>query len=149
MENAPRPEIDLVARCACGGVSVHAKGIVRSMLLCACEDCQKATGTGHSAIIIMRAADVQVEGATASFASAAESGATLTRWFCHTCGTPLNGQSSRAETLVNLPAGLFGAATADWFVPSQLIFARSHRDWDALPDTLPQHATYRVRQPDV
>lgn len=149
MENAPRPEIDLSARCACGAVSVRAKGTVRSMLLCACQDCQKATGTGHSAIIIMRAANVQTEGATASFASTAESGATLTRWFCPSCGTPLYGQSSRAETLVNLPAGLFGAATEPWFVPGQLIFARSHRDWDTIGQHLPQHATYRARHPDV
>ena len=41
-----------------------------------------------------------------------------------------------------MPVGFFGAG-ADWFVPSQLIFARSHRDWDLIPADLPQHATYR------
>ena len=41
-----------------------------------------------------------------------------------------------------LPAGLFGA-DADWFAPNQLIFARSHRDWDVIAAELPQHATYR------
>ena len=41
-----------------------------------------------------------------------------------------------------LPAGLFGVAT-DWYVPSQLIFARSHRDWDVIAAELPRHQTYR------
>ncbi len=41
-----------------------------------------------------------------------------------------------------LPVGLFGAET-DWFAPNQLIFARSHRDWDAIAEELPQHETYR------
>jgi hypothetical protein len=42
-----------------------------------------------------------------------------------------------------LPVGLFGAAAADWYAPNQLIFARSHRDWDLVDAALPQHDTYR------
>ena len=41
-----------------------------------------------------------------------------------------------------LPVGLFGP-DADWFAPNQLIFARSHHAWDALPEAIPQHDTYR------
>ena len=43
---------------------------------------------------------------------------------CPDCGTPLYAQSSRAPDLLMLPVGLFGPG-ADWFVPNQLIFARS------------------------
>ena len=42
-----------------------------------------------------------------------------------------------------LPVGLFGAAAADWYEPSQLIFARSHREWDLVAAGLPRHQTYR------
>ena len=42
-----------------------------------------------------------------------------------------------------LPVGPVRRAGSDWYVPNQLIFARSHRDWDAIADDLPQHATYR------
>lgn len=137
-----KPEIELSASCACGAVSLSAKGRIRSMFICSCEDCQRATGTGHSAVALVRLADVTVSGATASFARPAHSGATLTRWFCPTCGTPLYAQSSRAPDLCMLPVGLFGS-NAGWFAPNQLIFARSHHDWDALPDGIPRHATYR------
>ena len=112
------------------------------MFMCSCEDCQRATGTGHATVALASSGDVTVTGATKSFARPANSGATLTRWFCPDCGTPLYAQSSRALELLMLPVGLFGADT-DWFVPNQMIFARSHRDWDLVSPDLPWHETYR------
>ncbi|MBN9306343.1 MAG: hypothetical protein BGO82_19815 [Devosia sp. 67-54] len=143
MDRAPRPVVDLTARCACGGVSLHFAGKVLSMFLCSCEDCQRATGTGHAAIVLARRADVSVTGETRSFSRPANSGATLTSSFCPDCGTPLLAQSSRAAELAMLPVGLFGAAAAAWYAPNQLIFARSHREWDVIDAALPQHQTYR------
>ena len=113
------------------------------MFLCSCEDCQKATGTGHSAVILVRADDVTLSRDIGSFARPSDSGATLTRSFCPQCGTPIMASSSRADGLLMLPAGLFGAAAAEWYQPNQLIFSRSHREWDVLAEDLPQHATYR------
>jgi len=139
----PRPEIHASAQCACGAVSVAAHGTVRSMFLCACEDCQRATGTGHAAVLMLRADDVDLSGPTRPHVATAQSGATMTRWTCATCGTPVAAQSSRATTLLNLPVGLFGAAAAGWFRPSQLLFARSLRAWDHVDPDLPRHATYR------
>lgn len=137
-----KPVVDLTARCACGRVTLVVQGRVRSMLMCACEDCQRATGTGHATVALVSLADVTITGETTSFARPAHSGATLTRWFCPICGTPLYAQSSRAPDLLMLPVGLFGP-DASWFAPNQLIFARSHHDWDLIPADLPQHATYR------
>jgi len=142
MERKSRPVVDLSARCACGAVGVHFAGKVLSMFMCSCEDCQRSTGAGHSAIVLARQESVSVDGETRSFARLANSGATLTRTFCPNCGTPLFAQSSRAAEVIMLPVGLFGAS-ADWFVPNQLIFARSHREWDLIDPDLPQHQTYR------
>ncbi len=142
MATPPKPEIDATAACACGQVTVRVAGRVRSMFLCSCEDCQRSTGTGHSTVALVAIGDLTVTGEPRSFARPAHSGATLTRWFCPSCGTPLYARSSRAEGLAMLPVGLFGAA-AGWFAPNQLIFARSHHDWDVVDDHLPRHATYR------
>lgn len=144
MERAARPEVDLTAHCACGAVAVRLAGPVKSMFLCSCEDCQKATGTGHSAAMLLRATDVTVTGATKSHARRADSGAIFTRWFCPECGTPLCAQSSRGMDLMTIPVGLLGSAAAQWFRPGQLLFARTHRDWDVVADDLPQHQTYRL-----
>lgn len=142
MDRTPRPVVNLAAVCACGTVNVRFTGKVRAMLLCACEDCQRATGSGHSSVVLAAGRDVDVTGETRGFATTANSGATFTRSFCPVCGTPLFGRSSRAPELIMLPVGLFGGA-AEWFAPSQLIFARSHRDWDLVPAELPRHQTYR------
>ena len=142
MPSTPKPEIDVSARCACGQVTVRVAGRIRSMFLCSCEDCQRSTGTGHATVALVAIGDLTVTGETRDFARTAHSGATLTRWFCPSCGTPLYARSSRAEALAMLPVGLFGADAA-WFAPNQLIFARSHHDWDVVDDHLPRHLTYR------
>ena len=123
------------------------KGQVRSMFMCSCQDCQKATGTGHMTVILARAGDVTVTGEVKTFERPADSGATFTRCFCPNCGTPLYGKSSRAGETLMLPVGLFGAGAADWYRPNQLIFARSHREWDVIAEGLPMHETYRNEAP--
>jgi hypothetical protein len=140
---APRPIVDLSAACACGAVRVRFAGKVLSMFMCSCEDCQRATGTGHSAILLARPGDVTIEGEVRSFARPANSGAVLTRSFCPECGTPIVARSSGAQEVLMLPVGLFGTAAAEWYAPNQLIFARSHREWDVVADHLPRHGTYR------
>jgi hypothetical protein len=142
MDRKPRPKVDLSAACACGAVTVRFSGTVLSMFMCSCEDCQKASGTGHSCVALARPGEVTISGEVRSFARPANSGATLTRHFCPACGTPLYAQSSRAEGVLMLPVGLFGADTG-WYDPNQLIFARTHRAWDEIADGLPQHETYR------
>jgi hypothetical protein len=144
MEKSARPSIDLTVHCACGAVEMRLAGQVKSMFMCSCEDCQKATGTGHSAAFLLRAGDVTVGGTTKSSARPADSGAIFTRWFCPECGTPLYAQSSRAPDLLTIPVGLLGAAALPWYRPSQLLFARTHRDWDIVAEGLPQHQTYRI-----
>ncbi len=44
-----------------------------------------------------------------------------------------------------LPIGLF-AGNNDWFAPGQLIFARSHQEWDEIAAGLPRHEKYRTSQ---
>lgn len=142
MDKKPRPSVDLTAHCACGSVTLRFAGTVRSMFMCSCEDCQKATGTGHSTVILAAESDVTITGETRAFVRPANSGAVLTRRFCPVCGTPICGSSSRAPGALMLQAGLFGRDTA-WYAPNQLIFARSHRDWDAIAGDIPRYQTYR------
>lgn len=143
MNKPARPEIDLEAECACGKVRLRLLGTVRSMFMCSCEDCQRATGTGHSAAFLMRAADVTLSGPTKSFTRPADSGAIFTRWFCPDCGTGMLAQSSRAMEIYTIPVGILGSLALPWYRPNQLLFARTHRDWDVIADDLPRHDTYR------
>ncbi len=146
MHGDPRPELDITGRCDCGAVTLAARGRVASMFLCACENCQRATGTGHAAIVLFPAGSVTIHGALKTYSRPADSGATFTRHFCPACGTTVYAQSSRAPDLFILHVGVF-AGDNDWFEPGQLIFARSHQQWDQIAGGLPRHATYRPATP--
>lgn len=142
MSNGARPDIDVSAHCACGAATMAVRGQIVSMLLCACLDCQRATGGGHASVASLRRDALTVTGNVESFDRPADSGAIFTRHFCPDCGTGLYGQSSRAPDLRMFMVGFFAGQNA-WFTPNQLIFARSHPAWDLIDDHLPRHDTYR------
>jgi len=136
------PQLDLTATCDCGAVTLSVKAAAISMFQCSCLNCQKVSGSGHSSVTLVPADGIKVVGATKTFIRPADSGAKFTRHFCPECGTTVYGQSSRAPAFNILPAGLF-AGQNDWFAPNQLIFARSHQEWDHIPEHLPRHDAYR------
>ncbi|MHA6297788.1 GFA family protein [Devosia sp. CAU 1758] len=136
------PDLDLSGSCDCGAVTLAIKGRPVSMFQCSCHNCQRASGSGHSSIVLFPADDLAVNGATTSYARPANSGATFTRHFCPECGTTLFALSSRAPALRLVPAGLF-AGRNDWFAPNQLIFARSQAAWDLIDEHIPHHTAYR------
>lgn len=143
MTNVDHDALDQTTRCDCGAITLSVKGAIVSMFLCSCDNCQRATGTGHASVALFRTEALRVVGATKSFARPADSGATFTRHFCPECGTTVYAQSSRAPVLRIVPVGLF-AGHNTWFEPNQLIFARTHQAWDLVADHLPQHVTYRA-----
>lgn len=112
------------------------------MFQCACRNCQKVSGSGHSSVVLLPVEAVRVVGATKSHVRSADSGATFTRHFCPECGTTVYAESSRAPAFRILPVGLF-AAENDWFAPNQLIFARAHQHWDLVDGAMPHHQAYR------
>lgn len=136
------PQLDLTATCDCGAVTLSVKAAAISMFQCSCLNCQKVSGSGHSSVTLVPADGIKVVGATKTFVRPAESGAKFTRHFCPECGTTLYGQSSRAPAFRILPAGLF-AGQNDWFAPNQLIFARSHQEWDHIAEHIARHDAYR------
>lgn len=136
-----RLELNETARCACGATSLTVAGPVLSMLVCSCRDCRKASGAGHSAVVLMPASAVEITGPIKSHTRTAASGSQITRHFCSECGTPLFARTERAPELLLLPAGLFD--NPHWFAPTQAIFSRSHLAWDTLDPQLPQYDTYR------
>jgi len=142
MTEKNKPILDQTGHCDCGANGVHVTSSPVSMFLCSCENCQRAGGAGHSAVVLFRTEHVRPRGALKSFSRPAASGATFTRHFCPECGTTLLAQSSRAPALRVLPIGVF-AGDNHWFKPNQLIFARGHQDWDLVDDTLARYQTYR------
>lgn len=142
MSKPEMPNLDLTTTCDCGATTLSASGQAVSMFQCACSRCQKASGGGHSSVVLFPAPAVRVTGATKSYARSADSGAIFTRHFCPECGTTVYAESSRAPALRIIPAGLF-AGHNDWYRPNQLIFAPQLPHWDEIEAHLPRYEAYR------
>jgi hypothetical protein len=143
MTKPDRVKLNMSTRCACGEISIRVVGETLSMLMCACLDCQRSTGTGHATVVVVPTEALTIEGPVKAFSRPSNSGATFTRHFCPECGTPIFGQSSRAPTMRMLLAGTF-AGQNGWYAPNQMIFGRTKQDWDLFDDHLPVHDTYRA-----
>ena len=131
-----QPDVDAAGGCQCGAVRFAVKGRPIRMAQCHCRDCQQASGTGHMSNAIFRAEDVTVAGRTASYASAADSGNTLTRHFCPVCGSRLFLVTSARPDMMVMAAGAFDDSR--WFRPQVVLFTKRRPAWDLIDETVPQ-----------
>ena len=141
-----KQHLELSAQCDCGAVTLHLAGQVVSMFQCSCSNCQKVSGSAHLSVVLMPAEAVRTVGATKTYSRPADSGASFMRHFCPDCGTTVWAQSSRAPALRIVPAGML-AGQNHWFAPNQLIFSRTHPDWDLVEQQMPHYQTYRPESP--
>jgi hypothetical protein len=121
--------------CLCGAVRFNVSGTPIRMAQCHCLDCQRASGTGHMSNAIFRVADVEVTGETASYASASDSGNTLTRHFCPTCGGRVFLYSAARPGMIVMAAGAFDDSS--WFEPEIVLFTKRRPHWDITTDSVP------------
>ncbi|AVX04107.1 hypothetical protein MXMO3_01577 [Maritalea myrionectae] len=135
-------ENDIRVECACGQAKLTLFGAPKTTMLCACRDCQKASGTDHTALALWADEQLEFEGDTTSYATEADSGATVHRHRCARCGTPVFGTSSRLKGHRLIPLGLLGDAAND-LPPKSMIFSRTKFEWDHTSDGLAQYPTYR------
>ena len=129
-------ELFATGQCLCGAVRFIAKAEPFAMAQCHCRDCQRVSGTGHASNALFDERNVEVTGGTASYAVTADSGNTLTRHFCPTCGSRVFSRSSRRLGMIVLPAGAFDDST--WFSPKVVLYTRSRHDWDTASDDVPR-----------
>lgn len=113
--------------CACGAVRFEAREEPRAQILCQCRDCQRAGGSGHSALVIYSRAMVSIEGELSSHQT--KSGENLsTRLRCSECGAPIVNRTSRNETIDMLHAGAFDDPS--FFKAEKVVFSASAQRWD-------------------
>ena len=104
------------------------------VLHCHCRDCQYASGGDGSTAMIVSADAVAVQGTPASYAVTADSGNTVVRQFCATCGSPLFATSPASPALLAIKV-----ATADdpgWVVPAAHIWTNSAPPWTCIPEAI-------------
>jgi hypothetical protein len=121
--------------CLCGAVSYEITGEPMFVGHCACENCQKATGAGHSSIAAFPEAQLTSQGAVSSYAARGDSGQATTYQFCPTCGSRLFTHAAMMPGVVMVTLGTMEAGAP--LTPTMLIYGKHRRAWDHVDPAVP------------
>ncbi|WP_424959265.1 GFA family protein [Hyphomicrobium sp. 1Nfss2.1] len=105
------------------------------MVQCHCTDCQRVSGGGHLSIARFKRDDIAVSGETKTHSMTADSGNTVTRHFCPSCGSRLFSETTGRPGIIGVVAGAFDSNA--WFDPDMVIFKRSQPLWDITTEDVP------------
>src|SRR5437016_5902459 len=122
-------------KCLCGDVSFEVTAEPLFTGYCHCSDCQKSSGTGHTAVTAFPRAAIAVRGETTTFTVIAHSGNPMTRHFCPRCGSRLFAESSRMPDIFAITATAFDDSS--FFQPKLSMFASRRQAWDHLAEDIP------------
>ena len=122
-------------RCQCGAITFEAAAEPVMAGFCHCLDCQKASGAPHVMHVAFPEAALLVTGKTATFTSACDSGGTVTREFCPTCGSRLFGSSTTMPGMKTVHATALDNPAA--VTPMLTVYAHRAQPWDQVAPNIP------------
>jgi hypothetical protein len=125
--------------CLCGAVRYEISGEPVMQAICHCSHCQRQAGSAFSTIVGVPEDKVTITaGSPKSYIDHGESGKTVERQFCGTCGSPLFSLVEVAPGLTFVKSGTLDDPS--FFKPAVQVWARSKQDWVDL-GAVPAFAT--------
>ncbi|MET0231318.1 MAG: GFA family protein [Rhodanobacteraceae bacterium] len=91
-------ETKLIGGCLCGSVRYAATGEPKSVGLCHCESCRRASGAPVVSWFVIALDQFAITGELTRYASSAD----VVRAFCAKCGTPISYVHRDAPSLIEL-----------------------------------------------
>ena len=130
--------------CLCEAIRYRVTGPALFVSQCACKDCQKATGTGHTTIVGLRRAQLVLDGTPKTYTNDGDTGGKVTRHFCGNCGGRLytTGDLPGDEVLI-LQAGSLD--DPDIVSPESVIYVKDAPAWDFFDPALPRFEAMQPR----
>ncbi|MEX2647819.1 MAG: GFA family protein [Alphaproteobacteria bacterium] len=120
--------------CACGAIRYEIAAEPMMAGHCQCRDCQRASGTGHSSIVAFPEPAVTLKGSPKYHNVKADSGATVSRGFCATCGSPVMARTTSMPGVVTIPAGSLDDPAR--YQPGMVVYTKSAQAWDKMDAAL-------------
>jgi len=112
--------------CACGAIRYEVSADPITTMNCHCRACQYASGGGYTTAVVIPFGSLKItKGVAKGHASKGDSGATITRFFCADCGSPLYSKPESA------PIEVIKAGSMD--DPSTLVIAGTLYTSEAQP----------------
>ena len=121
--------------CQCGAVRYESTEEPMVAGFCQCTNCQKFTGAGHAANMLLPEEGFSVTGETATYEYMADSGNQMVRYFCPACGSPVYGTGSGRPGAVMVRAG--GLDDPSIFEAKFALYTDSAQDWDHISGDFP------------
>src|SRR4029453_11459379 len=120
-----------IARCACSGLTVTARGEPIDVYLCSCTACQRGTGSAFSYAAIFPESAISIAGERRLYRQQGDSGRFVDSFFCPACGTAGLFRAEGLPGTVGVPVGCF--ADPSFAKPSKLFWASRRHHWLDLP----------------
>ena len=95
----------LSGQCLCGNITYSGDSDIKMIVNCHCTDCQKATGSVHGTMVFAEEDKIEIKGNPSEFRHPADSGNTLTKFFCPKCGAQVAGKNTGRVGVIGLRAG--------------------------------------------
>jgi hypothetical protein len=122
--------------CLCGAVRWEGSQPPIVTRVCWCRDCQYLGAGSGTVNACFRTATFTITGATADYASVADSGNRMHRRFCPACGTALFSEAEARPHLIFVRAGTFD--DPNLAKPAMTIWAGSAPHWAVIDPELPR-----------
>jgi len=123
--------------CLCGSVRFVVNGPPVHTFYCHCRDCQKETGGPFATELFVKAALLEMSGEMREFKKTGDSGKTVTRLFCVSCGTTVvTVFESEPEHVCVKACALDDASELE---PEFHLYVASKQPWYEITDGLPQY----------
>jgi len=123
--------------CLCGAVRYSCDADPMATVLCHCTTCQKLGGGAYSVNVVLPKGSLTVKGTPAVFSDTGDSGKTVQRMFCATCGSPISSQPEAVDSITVLKAGSLD--DTGWLKPTMEIYCDSAQDWTRQSLELESH----------
>ena len=118
--------------CLCGKVRYSFDGDPLMCVTCHCKNCQKQAGSALSIIIGVEETALDIEGDVKTYEDTGDSGASVYRQFCDTCGSPVFTRLEKSDGLMFIKAGTLDDTSI--LKPQFHCYAKSKQDWVDLGD---------------
>lgn len=124
--------------CLCGKIRYTLNADPLLCVTCHCKNCQRQAGSALSIIIGVPEAAVEIVGEVTTYNDTGDSGATVRRQFCNTCGSPVFTRIDSPPGMMFIKAGTLDDTTM--LKPAFHCYTKSKQDWVDL-GTIPAFET--------
>jgi hypothetical protein len=123
-------------QCLCGAIRYSFETAPLLSFVCHCLDCQMSTGSAFGTFTVVKDRDFKIAGTAKSYSCKADSGRTITRYFCDACGSSLYSTLEKTPGVVVVSVGTLEGGGA--LIPQRHSWVKRKHAWVKLEDAVRQ-----------